>query len=368
MFDVIIPSAGSGTRMKSEKNKLFLPLSDGKCVLYHTLSRFVRKDLGKIILPHRECDSEEIERVVSEFPDVNIVTLIGGKTRTETVKLALSHVTSDVVLIHDGARPFVTGEVIDRVVASIPKTGACIPVVTPTDTVKITDGKTSIGHIDRDTLALVQTPQGFFTKNIREAYSKILPEKVYTDDASVYEEIGTICVVQGDRENVKITTPSDLPREYRTGVGFDAHQFDSTRQLFLGGVLIPSDRGLLGHSDADVVLHALMDALLSSIHMRDIGYHFPCTAQFKDAKSTDLLKTVLGFLSERRAEIVNVSIVIVAEKPKLSPYINSISDNIAKLLSVTPDRVSITATTTEKLGFTGREEGMACEAVCSIRL
>lgn len=368
MFDVIIPSAGSGTRMKSEKNKLFLPLPDGKCVLYHTLTKFAREDVGRIILPHRECDREEIEKVISEFKNLDIVTLVGGSTRTKTVTLALNHVSADTVLIHDGARPFVTKEVIDRVLANVAKTGACIPVVPPTDTIKVTDGKKVIGSIDRDTLSLVQTPQAFLTKSIREAYSKLSPDKVYTDDASVYEEIGTVYTVEGDRENKKITTPSDLPHEYRTGVGFDAHRFDETRPLILGGIRVPSDRGLLGHSDADVVLHALMDALLSSIHMRDIGYHFPCTPQYKNAKSTDLLKTVLEFLNERGAEIVNIAIVIVAEKPKLSTHINAISDNIANLVSVSPDRVSLTATTTEKLGFTGREEGIACEAVCTIRI
>ena len=368
MFDVIIPSAGSGTRMKSEKNKLFMPLPDGRCVLYHTITKFVREDVGRIIIPHRENDREKIEKVVACFPSLDIVTLIGGSTRTETVSLALNHVSADTVLIHDGARPFVTGAVIDRVLEGTAGTGACIPVVTPTDTVKVTDGRITLRPIDRDTLALVQTPQGFLTEGIRRAYSKITPDKRYTDDASVYEEIGSVSVVEGDRENIKITTPSDLPHEYRTGVGFDAHRFDESRPLILGGIRIPSDRGLLGHSDADVVLHSLMDALLSSIHMRDIGYHFPCTPEFKGAKSTDLLKTVLSFLEERGAEIVNVAIVIVAEKPKLSPHVNAISDNIASLLSVTPDRVSLTATTTEKLGFTGREEGIACEAVCTVRI
>lgn len=368
MFDVIIPSAGSGTRMKSEKNKLFLPLSDGRCVLYHTLTKFDRPDVGKIIIPHREIDKIEIDTILKEFSHLNVVTLIGGKTRTETVLLSLNHITADVVLIHDGARPFVTSDTIDRVYKIAKDTGACIPVVKPCDTVKVTDGEKTVGSIDRDTLGLVQTPQGFDTFRLKTAYSSIKPDKVYTDDASVYEEIGTVYVTEGDKSNIKVTTPCDLPFEYRSGVGFDAHQFAEGRPLFLGGVEIPSNRGLLGHSDADVVLHALMDALLSSVHMRDIGYHFPCTPEFKGAKSTDLLNTVLGFLKEKGAEIVNVSIVIVAEKPKLSPFINTISDNIARLLGIDGDRVSLTATTTEKLGFTGREEGIATEAICTIRI
>lgn len=367
MFDVIIPSAGSGTRMKCEKNKLFLPLSDGKSVLYHTVKAFYSKEVGRIIIPHRECDKHEIEKVVTEFSD-KIITLVGGKTRTESVSLALGYANSEIVLIHDGARPFVSSELIDSVVNGVKKYGACIPVLSPVDTVKsINDGKV-ISTLDRASLALVQTPQGFYTGKIKEAYKKIDANKSYTDDASVYEDMGVVYTVQGEAENVKITNPEDLPKKVRYGVGFDAHRFDSSRPLVLGGLTIPSDRGLLGHSDADVVLHALMDSLLSSVNMRDIGYHFPCTIEFKGAKSTDLLKRVLTFMEEKGAIIDFVSIVIVAEKPKLSPHIESMSANIAKLVGISPEKVAITATTTEKLGFTGREEGIATEAIVTVRV
>lgn len=367
MFDVIIPSAGSGTRMNCEKNKLFLPLRDGKCVLYHTISKFDRADVGRIIIPHRELDAEEIKAVISQFPHLNVVTLVGGATRTETVSLSLSYVTADTVLIHDGARPFVTKEVIDRVKDCAKLKGACIPVVKPFDTVKVIDGDKTVATLDRNTIALVQTPQGFNSQKLKEAYRQI-GNKSYTDDASVYEEVGTVFTVDGDVKNLKITTPSDLNGDVRVGVGFDAHRFSHDRPLVLGGITVPSSKGLLGHSDADVVLHALMDAILSSIHMRDIGYHFPCTPEFKDASSVDLLKKVLSFLKDKGGVITYVSIVIVAEKPKLSPYIDAISNNIANLLGVANHQVSLTATTTEKLGFTGREEGIASEAICTVRI
>ena len=368
MFDVIIPSAGSGTRMKSEKNKLFMALSDNKSVLYHTIKAFVGCDVGRIIIPHRECDSEYVQDIISEFPNTNFVTLIGGATRTETVSLSLEKVQSDIVLIHDGARPFVSRTLINSVVDGVKKYGASIPILNPTDTVKQLDGIRVVKTLDRNSLALVQTPQGFYTDKIKLAYSKLDPNKSYTDDASVYEDIGEVFVVDGEIGNIKITNPEDLPKSTRYGVGFDAHRFDPTRPLILGGLNIPYDKGLLGHSDADVVLHALMDAILSSINMRDIGYHFPCTPEFKDSKSTDLLKKVLAFLIDKGGIIDYVSIVIVAEKPKLSPHIENISQNIAKLLGVSPNNVAITATTTEKLGFTGREEGIATEAIVTIRI
>ncbi len=368
MFDIIIPSAGSGTRMKSEKNKLFLTLSDGESVLYHTISKFIGLDIGSIIIPHRECDKAEIDSICNKFPDLNFITLIGGNTRSETVSLALQKVTADTVLIHDGARPFVTQDIIKSVYQKTLETGACIPVIRPCDTVKLVDGTTTTGSIDRDSLGLVQTPQGFDSNLIKKAYDNINPTKTYTDDASVYEEIGTVYTVDGDKSNVKITTPEDIPHQVRVGVGFDAHRFDPTRPLILGGLHIPYDKGLLGHSDADVVLHALMDAILSSLNMRDIGYHFPCTPEFKGAKSTDLLKKVLEFAKNRDATIEYVSIVIVAEKPKLSPHIVALSENIAKLLGITSSKVALTATTTEKLGFTGREEGIATEAIVTVRV
>lgn len=368
MFDVIIPSAGSGTRMKSEKNKLFMALSDNKSVLYHTIKAFVGCDVGRIIIPHRECDSEYVQDIISEFSNTNFVTLIGGATRTETVRLSLQKVTSDIVLIHDGARPYVSKALIDSVVDNATKHGACVPMLNPTDTVKQLDGTRVVKTLDRNSLALVQTPQGFYTDKIKIAYSQLNKDKSYTDDASVYEDIGDVFVVDGEVGNIKITNPEDLPKSPRVGVGFDAHRFDPSRPLILGGLNIPYDRGLLGHSDADVVLHALMDAILSSINMRDIGYHFPCTPEFKDSKSTDLLKKVLAFLDEKGGIIDYVSIVIVAEKPKLSPHIEALSKNIASLLSITPDKVALTATTTEKLGFTGREEGIATEVVVTVRV
>ncbi len=367
---VIIPAAGSGTRMNTEINKLFLPISGDKCVLFHTLNAFILHPLvDDLVIACKNDEKAEIENVLSTLNATKPVKIVeGGETRAHSVMNALSYVSSDVVLVHDGARPFIDADTITRVIEGVKEHGAVIPVVPVQDTVKKVAGNKVTATLSRDELALVQTPQGFLTKNLKLAYQKSDLSKPFTDDASIYEQFGEVFVVDGDKRNLKITTPQDLPKEYRSGVGFDAHRFETGRALILGGITVPHEKGLLGHSDADVVLHALMDAILSALHLRDIGYHFPCTPEFKDASSVDLLNRVLAFVKEKNAEIVNVSIVIVAEKPKLSPVIDDISCNLARLLNISYDRVSLTATTTEKLGFTGREEGIASEAVVLLKI
>lgn len=367
-IDVIIPSAGSGSRMGIEENKIFLPLSDGKSVLYHTLSAFCLLDyVSEIIIPCKEVDRDRIEQIASEFTSKKIVIVKGGATRTESVKNALGKTSSDYVLVHDCARPFVTKDLIDRVKEKMLEFGSAIPVLTPSDTVKKVEGDKVCATLDRDSLALVQTPQGFDTKKLKIAYDSLGEEKV-TDDASVYEKLYEVCVVEGEKSNIKITTKEDLKKEQRVGVGFDAHRFEKGRDLYLGGVKIDSEYGLLGHSDADVLLHAIMDALLSSVHLRDIGVQFPCTPEYKDVSSVKLYQKVMDMLKDKGAKIVNISAVIVAEKPKLSPHIEKIAKNIATLSGISEQNVSLSATTTEKLGFTGREEGIASEAICLVEI
>ncbi len=369
IIDVIIPSAGSGTRMKMKENKIFLPTKSGKSVLYYTLKAFCSLDfINNVYIPCRQEDEAKIIEISKDFPSKNIVTVMGGKTRTDSVKNALQLSESDYVMIHDAARPYVSKRLITRVKDGMIENGAVIPVIPPADTVKdIEDGEVTF-TLPRERLGLVQTPQGFRTEKLKEAYAKLKSTSGITDDASVYEKIAKVYVVDGEKGNVKITTQEDIIRENRVGVGFDAHRFEKGRDLYLGGVKIESEYGLLGHSDADVVLHAVMDALLSSVHLRDIGVQFPCTPEYKDISSVTLLERVLDMLSARGAEVSNVSVVIVAEKPKLSSHIDKISANIARLIGVPLDAVSLTATTTEKLGFTGREEGIAAEAVCIVKI
>ena len=206
------------------------------------------------------------------------------------------------------------------------------------------------------------------SNKLKQAYDECENLEVVTDDAGVYEKIGKVYTVQGEAQNIKITTPDNLPKEKRVGVGFDAHRFEKGREMWLGGVKLDLDYGLLGHSDADVVLHAIMDALLSSVHLRDIGVQFPCTPEFKDISSAVLFERVMEMLSKKGAKVQNISVVIVCEKPKLAPFIDSIAKNIARLARIAEENVSLSATTTEKLGFTGREEGIATEAVCIVEI
>lgn len=369
VIDVIIPAAGSGTRMNSKENKIFFQIIDGKSVLFHTLSTFCNIDyIDNIFIPCREEDEERILSLSRAFTGKKIVTVRGGETRADSVKNALFLSSSDYVLVHDAARPYVDKTLIDRVTDKMLKNGAAIPVVPSPDTVKEILGGEVQRTIPRSKLALVQTPQGFDTNNLKKAYESVTSFDGVTDDASLYEKIGKVYTVDGDKKNIKITTKEDLPIETRVGVGFDAHRFEKGRALYLGGVKIESEYGLLGHSDADVVLHAVMDSLLSSVHLRDIGVQFPCTPEFKDISSVTLLERVMKMLEEQGAKVMNLSVVIVAEKPKLATHIDKISQNIARLLGIEEEKVSLTATTTEKLGFTGREEGIATEAVCMVKL
>lgn len=367
-FDVIIPSAGSGTRMKTNENKIFLKIN-GESVLYHTLSTFSKiAGVKKVVIPCREQDGEKIKEIAKRFENLDTCLVIGGQTRAESVKNALQKCDSEYVLIHDCARPFVTQEVIERVYQNTALRGSAIPVVPCSDTIKRVENNTVKNTEDRSTLFAVQTPQGFVTEKLKKAYEQTLLTEKITDDAQVYEKYFDVFTVDGDKKNIKITTSEDLPKTTVVGVGFDAHRFEKGRAMWLGGVKLDCEYGLLGHSDADVVLHAVMDALLSSVHLRDIGVQFPCTPEFKDVSSRHLFERVMEMLDKKGAEIVNISVVIVAEKPKLAKHIEKISESIAELAKIKPNQVSISATTTEKLGFTGREEGIATEAVCTVRV
>ncbi len=365
---VIIPSAGSGSRMKLNENKIFLPINGGKSVLYNTLELFCDIEyVDTIYLPCREEDEKRILEIASSF-DKKIVTVRGGERRSDSVRRALELCAEDYVLVHDCARPFASRELVDRVYESVKRLSAVIPVLPASDTIKVIKDGVVLSTPDRSKLGLVQTPQGFLTSELKRAYDSLDQRDNVTDDASVYERIGKVYTVEGEKANIKLTTIEDVKRETRIGVGFDAHRFEKGREMWLGGIKLDLDYGLLGHSDADVVLHAIMDALLSAVHLRDIGVQFPCTPEYKDVSSVKLFEKVMAMLEEKNASIVNISAVIVAEKPKLAPYIDKMVSKIAGIARVSEDRVSLTATTTEKLGFTGREEGIAVEATCIVEL
>ena len=359
MFSVIIAAAGSGSRMGNSENKIFLDI-DGVPMIKATVDKFTCIDgIKEIIIAYNKSDLKRIKEILSDY---DVVYVEGGATRTQSVSNALKNVTCPYVLVHDAARPFVSKELIKRIMDKTVECGACIPVVDVIDTVKVVENDEVKRTLDRNKLKLVQTPQGFDTAKLIKAYNT---SKSRTDDSAVYEAFGEkVYCAEGERTNAKITVKEDLTPVRHVGNGFDTHRLVENRKLILGGVEIPYNKGLLGHSDADVLIHAIMDALLSASGLRDIGYYFPDTDnQYKDISSIELLKRVKVMLDENNYKVINISASILDQKPKLSSYIPQMKENIARILDMNVSDIGISATTTEGIGLVGREEGISVYAV-----
>lgn len=358
---VIITCAGKGERAGFDKNKLLVNV-DGKTSVQRVFDVFNScSAIDQIILTVNETDYDEVKRIIGDTAEI----VLGGETRTQSVKNALKMVKGEIVLIHDGARPYLSSDLIYKCIESVKKYGSGIATVNCRDSVCKTQDGNIIDYVDRNTLSLIQTPQAFYTKDIIKAY-ELASEQVFTDDSQVYKQyVGTPKTVTGEHSNVKLTFKEDFShsKDLRFGVGFDCHQLVENRKLILGGIEIPHVKGLLGHSDADVLTHAIMDAILSSLSLRDIGYHFPPTDEkYKDANSMKLLEHVLALIHTNGYKVKTVSAVIMAEKPKLLKHIPAITTNLANALNVKEKDVGITATTLEGLGFVGREEGICVHA------
>lgn len=352
----------------------------GKPVLAHTLSVFETCDaINEIVLVTGRRDIEAAGNLVGRFGFAKVAHIVpGGASRQDSVSLGLEKVAGDIVAIHDAARPMITCEIIERSIAEASRTGACIAAVPVIDTIKsAAPDKTVTGTVDRSDLYSVQTPQTFRTELIREAFARALADGFHaTDDAALVERMGRkVSIVPGSYDNIKITTPADIELatmklgggETRTGFGYDVHALVSGRKLMLGGIEIPYELGLQGHSDADVILHAISDALLGAVSMGDIGRHFPDTdPKYKGISSLRLLGCVGEMLSRDGWKIISIDATLAAEKPKIAGYVADMISRIAQCLGIEESRVSIKGTTTEKLGFVGRCEGMACQAVASV--
>jgi len=363
---VIIAAAGSGKRFGSSTPKQFLSLGN-ETVISKAIRAFNEHELvDEIVIVTSEGFIDELKGL--EFSKIREVVL-GGKERQDSINNALHCINSGLVLVHDAARPFVTDEVITRVIEEAYVSKAVVPCVPPKDTIRDEEGT-----LDRSKLKVVQTPQGFDAEILKKAYEKAFLDGFYgTDDASLVERIGEkVTTVMGDYENIKITTPSDLPKNspipmIRVGTGFDVHKLVEDRKCILGGVDIPYEKGLLGHSDADVLIHALMDALLGAAALGDIGRHFPDNDDsYKGISSRELLKRVKALLDENGFEILNVDCTVICQKPKIAPYIDMMIKNISEDLKLDVSNINVKGTTTEKLGFTGRGEGIASEAIATI--
>lgn len=392
MVHAVIVAAGRGTRMGLSINKVFARVG-GMTVLERTVRAFAqhaRVD-GSIVIVATPGEEEKARLLLREAGLLLRVKAVvsGGADRQASVLAGLRALGTQegIVLIHDGARPFVTGALIDRCIDSVCACGSGVAALPLKDTIKEIDAQgMSIYTPPRERLRAVQTPQAFELPLILAAHEQV--EKTgsrMTDDASVVEMIGRkVALVDGEVENIKLTTPEDLDlgeriaqkrdgreekrmQSMRIGHGYDVHRLVEGRALILCGVNVPHSRGLLGHSDADVATHALMDALLGAAAMGDIGRHFPDTdPAYQGADSLVLLDRVMELLAQAGYVVGNVDVTLIAQQPKLKDFIPRMRENLARRLHVEADCVNVKATTTEKLGFEGEQLGISAHAVACI--
>mgnify|MGYP000778715557 CR=1 FL=1 len=352
----IITAAGRGSRMGANTPKQFLTIG-GRTVLERAIEPFESlAEIDEIIVVTGENYMDKCSSLCSRFAKVSKVVK-GGSERQDSVKNALDVTEDGLVLIHDGARPYVTQETVKDVLSLAWETGAATAAVAAKDTIRQTCGKGQDAGsltLDRSRLFNVQTPQGFDTRLIKKAFDKAYDEEYYgTDDAVLVERMGCkVALAKGSYGNIKITTKEDLPVEMRVGSGFDVHRLTEERDLILCGAKIPFEKGLLGHSDADVALHALMDAMLGAAAMGDIGKHFPDSDdKYKGISSMKLLAETTRLISEAGYTVGNADITIMAQRPKLLPYIPEMKNNVASALGVRAENINVKATTTEKLSL-----------------
>ncbi|MSO69643.1 MAG: bifunctional 2-C-methyl-D-erythritol 4-phosphate cytidylyltransferase/2-C-methyl-D-erythritol 2,4-cyclodiphosphate synthase [Alphaproteobacteria bacterium] len=391
----LIVAAGRGHRVGASIPKQYLDLR-GRPVLHHTLRALGshrRIDLLQVAI-HPD-DMALYAASITGLPDAIAKKLLppvhGGARRQDSVRLGLENLNAQapaLVLIHDGARPLVSGAIIDRTIEALAKNDGAIAALRVTDTLKREGVQGQIATtLDRQGLWRAQTPQGFRFEAILRAHRAAAEGPELTDDAQVAERNGlTVVLVEGEEANLKITTPEDLRRaasalakpdeksamttlEPRTGTGFDVHRFGPGDHVMLCGVRVPHEAGVLAHSDGDVGLHALVDAVLGALGAGDIGSHFPPSdPKWRNADSALFVRHAAGLARQRGATITHVDITMICERPKIGPHRAAMIERIADLLGVTPDRVSVKATTTEQLGFTGRREGLAAQAIATLLL
>lgn len=365
----VILCGGSGTRMGAAENKTLLPVG-GAPALLRSLAAFSGLVKG-VVLVVRAGEEERFRAVLSAHHQSVYAMTAGGADRQESALCGLRALPEDAeyALIHDGARPLVSREVIRRALESTLTRGSGVAAVAVRDTVKRAqaDGRV-LETLDRASLYQMQTPQGFRVSELRAAHARAAAR--YTDDAALMEAAGfPVYLTPGDYRNIKLTSPEDLCMANnlllsRIGHGYDAHRLVPGRELWLGGARIPYEKGLLGHSDADAALHALMDALLGAAGLPNIGQLFPDSAEeYRGVSSLKLLREVGRRLGQAGFSIGNCDVTIIAQAPKLSPYLSEMRRQTAAALGVSCDQVAYKATTTEGMGFEGAGEGVSAHAV-----
>lgn len=372
----LIVAAGRGQRFGGNLPKQYAPLR-GERLLRRTLRAFSsHPGISRIVVVIHPDDAATFAETAKGFTDV--VSVHGGATRQDSVRLgleALAAAAPDFVLIHDGARPMVSASLIDSVLGALETAEGVLPVVPVIDTLKRVDGMRVGETVPRDNIVRAQTPQGFRFPGILAAHRQFAGEAL-TDDAAVLERAGhPVVTVPGDETNIKVTTMDDLARltavlsETRVGQGFDVHRFGPGDSVMLCGVSVPHSHGLLGHSDADVALHAGTDAILGAIGDGDIGQHFPPSDEkWRGAPSDKFLRHAFDLMTARGGTLVHLDFTIICERPKVGPHRDAMRASVARILGIERDRISVKATTTEGLGFTGRQEGIAAQAVATIKI
>jgi len=376
----LVVAAGQGSRFGGALPKQYLPLG-GANVLRHAVAALAgHPRLSGLLVAIRPEDRDLFDHAVEGLAVLPPVA--GGPTRQDSVRLgleALALYKPERVLIHDGARPFPDRELIGRVLDALDRAVAAIPCLPLRDTIKRTKEGAIRETVDRSTLWRAQTPQGFHFEAILAAHRAAIGRDL-TDDSAVAEAAGLApVVVEGGEGNLKVTTPRDLAAaerllaarlgDVRVGQGFDVHPFAPGDHLWVCGVKIPHDMSLVGHSDADVGLHALTDAVLGAIGAGDIGVHFPPSEpRWRGATSDQFLRHAVGLVHALGGAIGAVDVTIVCERPRIGPHRAAMVERVAAILGIPPGRVSVKATTTERLGFTGRGEGIAAQAIATVRL
>ena len=386
MVDVaaVVVAAGRGTRAGGDIPKQFRSIG-GEPMLRRALSLLADHPQIGAIQPVIHPDDVARFRAIETSERV-LPPVFGGATRQASVRAGLEALAGrkpDIVLIHDAARPFATDALITRAIDAAARSGAAVPGLAVSDTVKCVDAKGVVEHtLDRNTLRLIQTPQAFAFAPLLEAHSRAAAEgrQEFTDDAALAEWAGVkVSVFDGEAGNVKITNPEDFARaemerfsalgDVRTGTGIDVHAFGPGDHVWLGGLQIPHSQALTGHSDADVVLHALVDAILGALADGDIGSHFPPSdPKWKGAASDQFLAFAVERVKARGGRIAHLDVTIVCEAPKIGPHRDAMRAKIAELAGLPLTRVAVKATTSEQLGFTGRREGILAHATATVRL
>ncbi len=381
----VVVAAGRGERAGGDVPKQYRDIA-GEPMIRPTLRSFLDHPQIDAVQPVINSSDESLYRAATAGLQNLLAPVPGGATRQASVRAGLEALAAsapELILIHDAARPFLSGALIGRAIAAGKTAGAAVPGIAIADTVKAIDGAASVVEtLDRSRLRIVQTPQAFAFDLILEAHRRAAKAGLdsFTDDAALAEWAGhRVKVFEGEAGNVKVTTNDDFARaeilhlagfaDVRIGSGFDVHAFADGDHVMLGGIRIPHSRGVTGHSDADVALHALVDAILGALADGDIGMHFPPSdPQWKGVSSDRFLAFACERVRARRGMIAHLDVTIVCEAPRVSPHRDAMRARIAAIAGIAVGRIGITATTSEKLGFTGRGEGIVAMATATIRL